>query len=272
MIQPWGTMLPAPFLAAGNDSFAEFTRTVAPDLLPPTTLDTSMPELLRHGTTVVALKYSSGVVVAGDRRATMGTLIVQHDIEKVFGADDTSVIGVAGAAGLAIELVRLFQTELEHYEKIEGRALSLEGRAARLSILVRSNLAMAVQGIAVIPVFAGWDAVHHRGRIFSYDGTGGRYEEYAFSTAGSGDIFAKATLKQLHRLDMDRDEAVQLAVRAIYDASDDDAATAGPDLDRGIYPVVLIADEDGVTKISTENVALVAKRILDEVTRSTESA
>ncbi|AZZ39451.1 proteasome subunit beta [Acidipropionibacterium jensenii] len=272
MIQPWGTVLPAPYLAAGSDSFAEFTRQVSPDLLPPNTLDTSMPELLRHGTTIVALKYTSGVVVAGDRRATMGTLIAQRDIEKVVGADDTSVIGVAGAAGLAIEMVRLFQTELEHYEKIEGRPLSLDGRAARLSILVRSNMAMAVQGIAVIPVFAGWDVVRHLGRIFSYDGTGGRYEEHSFCTTGSGGIFAKATLKKLHRLDMDRDEAVQLAVRAIYDASDDDAATAGPDLARGIYPVVMVADEDGVTKISTENVALVAKRIVDEVTQSNESS
>lgn len=272
MTQPWGTMLPAPFLAAGSDSFTEFTRRVAPDLLPPTSLDTSMPELLRHGTTIVALKYSSGVVVCGDRRATMGTLIAQNDISKVFGADSISVLGVTGAAGLAIEMVRLFQTELEHYEKIERRPLSLDGRAARLAILVRSNLAMAVQGIAVIPVFAGWDAFRHCGRIFSYDGTGGRNEEHAFCTAGTGSIFATATLKRLHRLDMDRKEAVQLAVRAIYDAASDDAATAGPDLSRGVYPVVVVADEDGITRISTDNVALVAKRLVDEITEANESS
>ncbi|AXE38821.1 proteasome subunit beta [Acidipropionibacterium virtanenii] len=271
MSQSWGIGLSEPYLSAASDSFTEFARQVAPDLLPPSNLDATLPELLRHGTTIVALKYSSGVVVAGDRRATMGTVIAQRDIEKVFGADDTSVIGVAGAAGLAVEMVRLFQTELEHYEKIEGRPLSLDGRAARLATLVRSNIGMAVQGIAVNPIFAGWDAVRHAGRIFSYDGTGGRYEEHAFCSTGSGAIFAKASLKKLHRTDMDRNEAVRIAVRSIYDAADDDIATAGPDLARGIYPVVMVADQDGVARISTDNVALVAKRIVDEITAENQS-
>lgn len=271
MSQSWGIGLSQPYLSAASDSFTEFARQVAPDLLPPSTIDSTLPELLRHGTTIVAMKYTSGVVMAGDRRATMGTVIAQNDIEKVFGADDTSVVGVAGAAGLAVEMVRLFRTELEHYEKIEGRPLSLDGKAARLATLVRGNIGMAVQGIAVVPIFAGWDVVNHAGRIFSYDGTGGRYEEHAYCATGSGAIFAKASLKKLHRIDMDRKEAVATAVRAIYDAADDDIATSGPDLARGIYPVVMVADQDGVARISTDNVALVAKGIVDEITAQNQS-
>src|SRR4051794_34131071 len=185
-----------------------------------------------HGTTIVAVTFPGGVVMAGDRRATMGNVIAQRDIEKVFPADEYSCVGIAGTAGLAVEMVRLFQVELEHYEKLEGSTLSLDGKANRLSNMIRGNLAMAMQGLAVVPLFAGFDLEKEVGRIFSYDVTGGRYEEHSFHSVGSGSIFARGALKKRYREDVSEADAVQLAIDALYDAADDDSATGGPDLTR----------------------------------------
>ncbi|HVM27359.1 MAG TPA: proteasome subunit beta, partial [Mycobacteriales bacterium] len=178
--------LPAHFTAPGSSSFTEFLGAAAPDLLPTRlTLPPGTVEV-PHGTTIVAVTHASGVVMAGDRRATMGNIIAQRDIEKVFPADEYSVVGIAGTAGLAVEMVRLFQVELEHYEKMEGHVLSLDGKANRLSAMIRGNLGMAMQGLAVVPLFAGYDLEGEVGRIFSYDVTGGRYEEHSFHSVGSG--------------------------------------------------------------------------------------
>ena len=180
--------LPAAYLVPGSSSFSEFLSQQAPELLPS---HRSLPpgsaaDLAPHGTTIVAATFDGGVVMAGDRRATMGNVIAQRDIEKVFPADEYSCVGIAGTAGLAVEVVRLFQTELEHYEKIEGTTLSMDGKANRLAALIRSNLGLAMQGLAVVPLFAGYDLTTSQGRIFSYDVTGGRYEETAFHAVGSG--------------------------------------------------------------------------------------
>lgn len=166
-----------------DSSFLDYLRQVAPETLP--AVDAGTPNLV-HGTTIVAARYRDGVVMAGDRRATMGTAIAMRDIEKVFGADDHSIVGVAGVAGIAVELVRLFQVELEHFEKVEGSSLSFDGKANRLSAMLRSNLSQALKGLAVLPLFVGWDERAARGRMFSYDATGGRYEEHAFCSVGSG--------------------------------------------------------------------------------------
>ena len=178
--------LPEAYLAPGTSSFADFLSTQAPDLLPArrTVPQGHAGDLAPHGTTIVAATFPGGVVMAGDRRATMGNIIAQRDIEKVFPADEFSAVGIAGSAGLAVEMVRLFQTELEHYEKIEGTTLSMDGKANRLAALIRSNLGMAMQGLAVVPLFAGFDLTTDQGRIFSYDVTGGRYEETAFHAVG----------------------------------------------------------------------------------------
>ena len=191
-----------------------------------------------HGTTIVAAVYEGGVVMAGDRRSTAGNLIAQRDIEKVFAADDYSLIGIAGAAGLAIEIVRLFQVELEHFEKIEGTQLTLDGKANRLATMIRGNLGLAMQGLAVVPLFAGYDRRSEQGRIFSYDVTGGRYEEHSFHSVGSGSLFARGALKKTYRDTFSVDDAVLASIEALYDAADDDSATGGPDLTRRIYPVV----------------------------------
>ncbi len=185
--------------------------------------------------------------MAGDRRATMGNVIAQKDIEKVFEADEHSVIGIAGAAGIAVEMVRLFCVELEHYEKIEGVSLTLDGKANRLSTLLRNNLGLAMQGLAVVPLFGGYDLDSGKGRIFSYDVTGGRYEERDHYAVGSGSTFARGSLKKLFRPGMAAAQAVMTAVEALYDAADDDSATGGPDMARRIYPVVATVDRDGVT-------------------------
>src|SRR6195952_659643 len=192
--------LPDAFLTPGTSSFAEFVGLVSPDLLPSRRLlpPGDAAALAPHATTIVAATYPGGVVMAGDRRATMGNVIAQRDIEKVFPADEYSAVGIAGTAGLAVEMVRLFQTELEHYEKIEGTTLSIDGKANRLSALIRGNLGMAMQGLAVVPLFAGFDEVSEQGRIFSYDVTGGRYEETAFHSVGSGAVFAPGSLKKLY--------------------------------------------------------------------------
>lgn len=209
-------------------------------------------EQVPHGTTIVSLTYPGGVVMAGDRRATAGNVIVQRDIRKVFASDEFGVVGIAGAAGIALELVRLFQVELEHYEKMEGASLSLEGKANRLSALLRGNLGLAMQGLAVVPLFAGYDLDRGYGRIFSYDVTGGRYEEHSYYCVGSGSMFAKGSLKKLYRRDLNEAQAVTACVEALYDAADDDSATGGPDIARGIYPVVAVVSADGVRMLDEQ--------------------
>jgi proteasome beta subunit len=238
----------------GSSSFVQFLAAAAPDLLPFSHMSSQAQSLAPHGTTIVAATFVGGVVMAGDRRATMGNLIAQRDIEKVFPADDFSVVGIAGTAGLAIDLVRLFQLELEHYEKIEGTALTLDGKANRLATMIRGNLGIAMQGLAVVPLFAGFDvdAADETGtppgRIYSYDVTGGRYPEQHYHSVGSGSVFAKGSLKKLWRPDLTEDEAIAVAVEALYDAADDDSATGGPDLTRQIFPVVLTATADGTRR------------------------
>ena len=256
--------LPAPYMTPGTSSFADFVGSQAPDLLPsrravPTG---NAGDLAPHGTTIVAATFPGGVVMAGDRRATMGNIIAQRDIQKVFPADEYSVVGIAGAAGLAVEMVRLFQTELEHYEKIEGTTLSMDGKANRLAALIRANLGLAMQGLAVVPLFAGYDLSAEQGRIFSYDVTGGRYEETAFHSVGSGSLFARGSLKKLYRDDLDADGAVTAVVQALYDAADDDSATGGPDITRRIFPVVHIITPAGGHRMPEDDVAAIADRII----------
>lgn len=216
-----------------------------------------------HGTTIVAASFPGGVVLAGDRRATMGNMIAQRDIEKVFPADEYSAVGIAGTAGLAVEMVKLFQLELEHFEKVEGATLSLEGKANRLSTMIRSNLAMAMQGLAVVPLFAGYDVDREKGRIFSYDVTGGRSEEHGYAATGSGSIFARGSMKKLYREDLTEEQTLTLVVQALYDAADDDSATGGPDVARRIYPIVTVITDEGFRKLNDAESAEIARSILE---------
>ncbi len=216
-----------------------------------------------HGTTVVALRFDNGVVVAGDRRATEGNMIAHRSIEKVFPADRHSAVAISGAAGSAIEMVRLFQTQLEHYEKVEGTCLSLEGKANQLGQMVSANLQMAMQGLVVIPLFAGYDLRLKRGRIFTYDVTGGRFEETDFHATGSGGRDAKNTVKLSYRERLGRDEAVEIAVAALYEAADEDTATGGPDPVRGIYPVVATVDAEGYRRLEDTEVAEHFRNVLE---------
>jgi len=257
--------LPAAFMTAGSSSFTEFVGSIAPELLPARRTPPSTPVTTEvpHGTTIVAVAFPDGVVMAGDRRATMGNLIAQRDVEKVFHADEYSCVGIAGTAGMAVELVRLFQVELEHYEKIEGATLSLDGKANRLSTMIRGNLPLAMQGLAVVPLFAGFDRETNEGRIFSYDVTGGRYEEHSFHSVGSGSLFARGALKKLFREDFSSDDAVLACVQALYDAADDDSATGGPDLTRGIYPVVAMVTADGFHRLDDEAVGVIVQQVID---------
>jgi proteasome beta subunit len=256
--------LPAAYLTPGSPSFADFLAEQAPDLLParravPTG---NAADLAPHATTIVAATFRDGIVMAGDRRATMGNIIAQRDIEKVFPADEYSVVGIAGTAGLAVEMVRLFQTELEHYEKIEGITLSMDGKANRLAALIRANLGLAMQGLAVVPLFAGFDLDSEQGRIFSYDVTGGRYEETAFHAVGSGSLFARGSLKKLYKDDLSAEQCVMAVVQALYDAADDDSATGGPDLTRRIFPVVHLIGAEGGRRLPDDEVAAIADRMI----------
>ena len=198
-----------------------------------------------HATTCVALRYSDGVVMAGDRRATSGNLISHRSMDKVVQADRFSGVAIAGAAGPAMEMIRLFQLQLEHYEKVEGVTLSLDGKANQLSMMVRSNLPAAMQGMVVVPLFAGWDLRREVGRLFAYDITGGRYEELEYVATGSGSLQAGTVIKVGFDTDMDRDTAINLAVRSLWEAADADTATGGPDALRGIYPIVATVTSDG---------------------------
>ena len=265
-IDPRGSgRLPAAFLTPGTSSFTEFLGQQAPELLPGrrTLPGADLAAEAPHGTTVVATTFSDGVVMAGDRRSTMGNIIAQRDVEKVFPADDFSCVGIAGAAGVAVEMVRLFQLELEHYEKIEGSVLSLDGKANRLSHMIRGNLGMAMQGLAVLPLFAGFDLELNKGRIFSYDVTGGRSEEHTYYSVGSGSLFARGALKKLFRDDLTSDDAATVCVQSLYDAADDDSATGGPDLSRKIFPVVAVVDARGYRRLADDDVAAVVTSVVE---------
>jgi proteasome beta subunit len=259
-------------LAAGSPSFTDLLRSVAPDLLPGRR---PLPpgqagELAPHATTIVAAAYTDGVLMAGDRRATMGNMIAQRDIEKVSAADAYSLVGFAGTAGIGMEMIRLFQLELEHYEKIESAILTLDGKANRLASMIRGNLGAAMQGLAVLPLFAGFDldadTPAEAGRIFSYDVTGGPYDEQNFAGIGSGSLFARGSLKKLWRPRMSREDVIRVAVEALYDAADDDSATGGPDLVRKIYPLVMLATAEGTTRVSDDQLGQLAEAIVAERT------
>jgi proteasome beta subunit len=244
-----------------SPSFLDALRAYAPDLLAPPPGVGSLPEI-REGTTVVAMRIADGVAMGGDRRATEGMSIVQNDLEKVFPADHFSAVAIAGAAGPAIEMVRLFQTELEHYEKVEGLTLSLEGKANKLSQMVRGNLPLAMQGLVVVPLFCGYDERRKTGRIFRYDVTGGRYEDTDYHATGSGGRDARATLKKRYRPDMDGTSATAALVEALYDAAEEDAATGGPDLIRGTFPVVATVTAEGYQRLSDGEVRAAAELIV----------
>jgi len=251
--------LAAGFMNRQTSSFADFLTSYSPGLLPGRTGaasaqagsagPASVIRDLPHATTIVAATCHNGVVLAGDRRATAGNMIAKRDVEKVFRSDEFSAIGYAGTGSVGIEFVRLFQVELEHYEKMEGRSLSLEGKANRLAWMIRGNLAAAMQGLIVVPLFVGYDEEAGRGRIFSYDVAGGPYEEQRFFSIGSGSLFARGALKKLYTEDMSASDVALACVQALYDAADDDSATGGPDLTRRLFPMIATVTGEGFRKL-----------------------
>ncbi|WP_052850608.1 proteasome subunit beta [Streptomyces avicenniae] len=256
--------LPPAFLAPGSSSFLDFLSDHAPALLPgarpvPVVRDAGA---VPHGTTIVAAAYEDGVLLAGDRRITAGNMIAHHDAEKVFPADEFSAVGISGTVGPAVEMVRLFQLELEHYEKVEGVPLSLSGKANRLSTMIRGNLGLAMQGLAVIPLFVGWDVAAGRGRLFSYDMAGGCTEEHGYASTGSGSLFARGALKKLYRPGLAEDEAVTVALQALWDAADEDSATGGPDPVRRAHPLVTLVTADGFRRLPAEDVVERSRAVL----------
>lgn len=265
-----GSSLPAAYFSTTTSSFAEFLKRQAPDLLPSRRVSASAQDLdAPHGTTIVAVTFSGGVLIAGDRRATSGNLIASRDMEKVSVTDEYSAVGIAGTAGLAVELIRLYAVELAHYEKIEGVSLSLDGKTNKLATMVKGNLEAAMAGLAVLPLFVGYDIEaddpKRAGRIVSYDVTGGRYEEHAgYHAIGSGSLFAKSALKKLYDPDASEEAAIRSAVEALYDAADDDTATGGPDLVRRIFPTaVTITAERGAELLPAEQAAAVAEAVVE---------
>jgi proteasome beta subunit len=266
---------PSGFLGLQTSSFTDFLALHSPGLLPgrvmpaaPGDPDPRVPSQairdLPHATTIVAAVCDGGVVLAGDRRATAGSMIAKRDVEKVFRSDEFSGMGYAGTGSLGIEFVRLFQVELEHYEKMEGRSLSLEGKANRLAFMVRGNLGAAMQGLVVVPLFVGYDEDGGRGRIFSYDVAGGPYEEQRFHSIGSGSLFARGALKKLYTDGMSAGDAVLACVQALYDAADDDSATGGPDLTRRIFPVAATITADGFRKLPAAEAEQIAEQVVRE--------
>ena len=245
-----------------SPSFVELVRREHPEAVPPG--NGGVPFAVPHGTTVLGLKFAGGIVMAGDRRATAGNIIADSKMRKVFAADDYSVIAIAGAAGQAADLVKLFQLELEHYEKITGDRLSLEGKANRLAQMIRSNFPMAMQGLVVVPLFGGFDERKDEGRIFYYDATGGRWEEDDYQTTGSGGQSAKNSLKKRWRPGLTSDEALRVAVEALIDAAEDDAATSGPDIARRIWPLAVRVTADGASEVAEDEVIAAVDAVLQE--------
>jgi len=270
---------PGAFMAARVPSFSDFLASYAPDLLPggaarrtPAAGAEALPVApadggltgLPHATTIVTAVGDGGVIIAGDRRSTAGNIIAKRDVEKVFRTDEFSAMGIAGTASVGLEFVRLFQVELEHYEKMEGRSLSLEGKANRLATMIRGNIAAAMQGLAVVPLFVGFDEEAGSGRIFSYDVAGGPYEEHRFHSIGSGSVFARGSLKKLYRDGMPVQETIRACVQALYDAADDDSATGGPDLTRSIYPVIAVVTADGFARLAEAEAEAHARAVVSE--------
>jgi proteasome beta subunit len=251
-----------------KSSFVDVLTSYAPQLLPGGPANSDLGAHggnkieFEHGTTIVAATFAEGVVIAGDRRATAGNMISKRDVRKIFRADDYSAAGAAGAWGFAVDMMRLFQVELEHYEKMEGRELSLAGKANRLGTMIKGNLAAAMQGLAVIPLFVGYDESTGTAHIYSYDVAGGPYEELQYHSIGSGSIFAKSSLKKLYTEGMPAQDAVLACVQALYDAADDDSATGGPDLTRKIFPVAATVTADGFAWVSDEECAEYARTVV----------
>ncbi|QLY34551.1 proteasome subunit beta [Nocardia huaxiensis] len=254
-------------------SFSEYLRLYAPELLPGNgfgTDGTPVPsDLAPHGTTIVAVSFRGGVLIAGDRRATQGNLLASRDIEKVYITDTYSAAGIAGTAGMAIEMIRLFAVELEYYEKIEGVPLTFDGKANKLSKMVRDNLSAALQGLAVVPLLVGFDPdaqdPDKSGRIISYDVVGGRSEErFGYTAVGSGSLFAKSSLKKTYRRGIDQDQALRIAVESLFDAADDDTATGGPDTMRRIYPTAVAIDAEGAVEVADERLEEITRGIVED--------
>ncbi|MFR9750016.1 proteasome subunit beta [Nocardia sp. 004] len=257
-------------------SFSEYLRMHAPDLLPTNGFGTSAAgipggtparDIAPHGTTIVAVGYRGGVLIAGDRRATQGNLLASRDIEKVYITDSYSAAGIAGTAGMAVEMVRIFAVELEHYEKLEGVPLTFDGKANKLSKMVRENLPVALQGLAVVPMLVGYDLdatdPDRAGRIVSFDVVGGRSEErFGYAAVGSGSTFAKSALKKLYAKGIDQDRALRIAVESLFDAADDDTATGGPDLVRGIFPTAIVVDAEGAVEVPESRLAEFARAVV----------
>jgi len=241
----------------GSSSFADFLGQQAPDLLPGRRPlpSSAVPVEAPHGTTIVAATFDGGVVMAGDRRATAGSTIAHRNMEKVYPADRHSGVAIAGAAGPAMEMVRLFQLQLEHYEKVEGSLLSLEGKANQLAQMIRQNMPLAMQGLVVVPIFAGYDVRRRRGRIFTYDVTGGRYEESDYHADGSGGRDARTTVKLGWSEGMTRETTMELAIQGLYEAAEEDSATGGPDAVRGIYPAIATITAAGYEGVAESEVA-----------------
>jgi proteasome beta subunit len=254
-----------PLMALQSSSFSDFLSSHAPGLLPGSPVRGAPSEVARdlpHGTTIIAIVCDGGVVLAGDRRATAGSMIARRDTDKVFRSDEFSAVAIAGSLAFGIDTARLFQVELEHYEKMEGRPLSLQGKANRLATMIKGNLAAAMQGFVMVPLFVGYDLDSGFGRIFSYDPTGGPYEEHDFYSIGSGSIFARGALKKLYTANMPAQDAVLCCVQALYDAADDDSATGGPDMARRIYPVAAVVTEDGYRRVPDAEMTAYAEQVV----------
>jgi proteasome beta subunit len=260
----------------GLSSFADFLRREAPELLPAGIGNTEPGGLgsqLPHGTTIVALKHPGGVVIAGDRRSTQGNMIAGRDVQKVYITDDYTATGIAGTAAIAVEFARLYAVELEHYEKLEGVPLTFAGKVNRLAIMVRGNLAAALQGLVALPLLAGFDIddlePEKAGRIVSFDAAGGwNLEEEGYQSVGSGSIFAKSSIKKLYSQVTDTDSALRVAVEALYDAADDDSATGGPDLVRGIFPTAVTIGADGAANVPEQRIAELAREVIERRSRA----
>ena len=259
--------------SGGLSSFTDHLRRAAPELLPAGIGSADAVGQLPHGTTIVALKYPGGVVLAGDRRATQGNMIAARDVQKVYITDDYTATGIAGTAAIAVEFARLYAVELEHYEKLEGVPLTFAGKVNRLAIMVRGNLGAALQGLVALPLLAGFDIAdpdpQKAGRIVSFDAAGGwNLEEEGYQSVGSGSIFAKSSIKKLYSQVTDADSALRVAVEALYDAADDDSATGGPDLVRGIYPTAVTIGADGAANVPEQRIAELAREVVERRSRA----
>lgn len=261
-------------MGEGRDFFdlltSEGYRFPAKALSPSDPAGSGLPFEPTEGTTILALRYRDGVMVAGDRRATAGHTVLYDRADKVIPIDDYSLMAISGSPAMAFEIARILEHSFQYHRRRQLQEMSIEAKLRRLSLLIRDNLPMAVQGIgAVIPIFATYDQEADLGRIYFYDVLGAQFEVADFATTGSGSSAVRGAMYYMNRWggppfsQLSREDAVGLSLRLLFTASEYDSATGRYESSAGVYPTVKTITSGGQEDIDLDELRALHERFLD---------